>query len=71
ITSAGWMESMLFRGFQLVVLWRVGTEVLAGLGYSTAGLLWISGLGWLAVFGVWFARFGRVLTRPRVDGQPG
>ncbi|MDH4226034.1 MAG: NnrS family protein, partial [Deltaproteobacteria bacterium] len=43
ITSAGWMESMLFRGFQLVVLWRVGTEVLAGLGYSTAGLLWISG----------------------------
>jgi uncharacterized protein involved in response to NO len=62
---------MLFWGFQAVPLARVLPEVL---GYWFPALsvhgFW-AGLGWVLVFGVWFARVGPALMRPRVDGRPG
>lgn len=61
----------IFWAFQLVPIARVAPEIA---GYWVPGLagqgFW-SGLGWSAIFGLWFFLFAPVLMRPRSDGRPG
>lgn len=61
----------LFLAWQGVALARVLPEI-AGFWWPQWGLhgFW-SGIGWVAVFGLWFARVGPALMRPRSDGRPG
>ncbi len=53
-----------FWGMQAVAVLRIAGEFAGGLSLLAA-------LGWLAAFGVWYARFAPVYVRPRPDGQPG
>lgn len=54
----------VFWGMQAVALLRVAGEFVAHLSLLAA-------FGWLAAFGVWYARFAPVYVKPRPDGQPG
>ena len=53
---------------QTVAVLRILAELVPS---SQAGLLVIAAFGWLAVFGIWAARFLPVYLRPRADGRPG
>jgi uncharacterized protein involved in response to NO len=54
----------VFWGVQAVALLRVAGEFVAHLTLLAA-------FGWLAAFGVWYAKFAPLYVRPRADGQPG
>lgn len=59
----------LFWLYQIVVLARIGGEWAGGQGF--ANLIWLSSLGWLAVFGIWVRVHLPMFLRPRPDGRPG
>lgn len=69
--ATGRFVAGLFYGFQLVPLARIVPEI-AGFWLPAMAIqgYW-AGLGWVAAFGVWFARFAPVLMRPRADGRLG
>jgi len=38
---------------------------------GAASLSFLAALGWLAVFGAWYAKFAPIYLKPRPDGHPG
>ena len=63
--------AILFYAFQLAPLLRIAPEMAAPWWPALRVQGFWSGLVWLVVFGLWFARIGPVLMRPRSDGRPG
>ncbi|MBI2306403.1 MAG: NnrS family protein [Rhodocyclales bacterium] len=59
----------LFWLFQGVVLLRLGGEWFTELGAFSP--VWLSALGWLAVFGMWGRVHLSMFLKPRPDGRPG
>ncbi len=59
----------LFWLLQPVVLLRLTGEFVELSG--PANLIWLSGLGWIAVFGQWSRVHLLMFVRPRPDGRPG
>jgi uncharacterized protein involved in response to NO len=59
----------IFWTVQGVAALRVVAEFTHLTGFANL-YLWAA-LGWLAAFGVWYARFAPVYLKPRPDGQPG
>jgi uncharacterized protein involved in response to NO len=59
----------IFWGLQAVALVRVAGEFLSQPGPLNLSLL--AALGWLAVFGGWFAKYAPAYVRPRPDGRAG
>jgi uncharacterized protein involved in response to NO len=59
----------VFWGMQAVAVLRVAAEFihLPGAAHPTIQ----AALGWLLVFGAWYAKFAPVYLKPRPDGQPG
>ena len=61
----------LFLGFQAVVVLRIIADCRTG----WPSVLWhpylLAGGLWLICFGIWFAHYGPIYWRPRVDGNPG
>ncbi len=58
----------LFLGFQLTALARIAPDLLglpAGLFYPLAAAIW------LIAYGTWFAKYGPIYWRPRIDHRPG
>lgn len=64
--NATWV---MFWGMQGVALLRILGEFVRLPG--AASLFFLSALGWLAVFGAWYAKFAPIYLKPRPDGQPG
>lgn len=59
----------LFWAYQGVVVLRLLGEVISDGG--AANPVWLSSLGWLAVFGVWGRVHLMMFLKPRPDGRPG
>ena len=59
----------LFLGLEIVVVLRITAEIVPPA--SSAIVMLIAVLGWLAVFGAWGARYLPVYLRRRSDGRPG
>jgi len=59
-----------FCGVQAAAVTRVASEVVTAPGWIQCLLLASIAL-WLAAFGTWTARLGRIYLAPRIDGQPG
>ncbi len=59
----------LFWLFQAVALLRIAGEWTAEAGAFDA--VWLSALGWLAVFGMWGRVHLSMFLKPRPDGRPG
>lgn len=59
----------LFWAFQVVVVTRLAAEFLQWPGLLN--LVWLSALGWLAVFGFWCRLHLPMYIRPRPDGRAG
>ena len=59
-----------FLGLQAATVARVASEIVAAPGWMQHLLLCSMAL-WLAAFGVWTWRLGRIYLVPRSDGQPG
>jgi uncharacterized protein involved in response to NO len=64
--NATWL---MFWGMQGVAVLRVVAEFVLLPG--AASLSFLAALGWLAVFGAWYARFAPVYLQRRADGQSG
>ena len=64
--TATWL---IFWGMQGVAVVRLVAEFAQLSG--AANLSFLAALGWLAVFGVWYAKFAPLYVRPRSDGQAG
>ena len=64
--AATWL---VFWGMQGVAVLRLGAEFVHLPGVANLSILAV--LGWLAVFGVWYAKFAPVYLKPRPDGRPG
>lgn len=64
--NATWV---MFWGMQGVAVLRVLAEFVRLPG--AASLFFLAALGWLAVFGAWYAKFAPIYLKPRPDGQPG
>jgi len=64
--TATWL---IFWGMQGVAVVRLVAEFAQLSG--AANLSFLAALGWLAVFGVWYAKFAPLYVRPRPDGQAG
>ncbi len=60
----------VFLGVQFAAVARVVSEV-ASAPEAIRNLLLSSAAAWLAAFGVWSFRHGRIYLVPRVDGKPG
>jgi uncharacterized protein involved in response to NO len=61
---------MLFWGFQLAALARIGGDL--PLARTAAGHFYLlAAVVWLACFGPWFVKYAPKYWRPRSDGQPG
>ena len=59
----------MFWGMQGVAVLRVLAEFVRLPG--AASLSFLAALGWLAVFGAWYAKFAPVYLQRRPDGQTG
>ncbi len=64
--SATWL---IFWGMQGVAVVRLAAEFVQMSG--AANLSFLAALGWLALFGVWYAKFAPIYVKPRPDGRPG
>lgn len=67
--SADTATWLIFWGMQGVAVVRLAAEFVQLSG--VANLSFIAALGWLAVFGVWYAKFAPIYMKPRPDGRPG
>ncbi|MCB1891347.1 MAG: NnrS family protein, partial [Rhodocyclaceae bacterium] len=59
----------IFWGMQGVAGVRLAAEFVQLSG--AANLSFLAALGWLAVFGFWYAKFAPIYVQPRPDGRPG
>lgn len=59
----------IFWGMQGVAGVRLAAEFVQLSG--AANLSFLAALGWLAVFGAWYAKFAPIYVQPRPDGRPG
>jgi uncharacterized protein involved in response to NO len=64
--NATWL---IFWGMQGVTVLRIAAEFVLLPG--AASLSFLAALGWLAVFGAWYAKFAPAYLKPRPDGRPG
>lgn len=60
---------LIFWGMQGVAVLRIVAEFVLLPG--AASLSFLAALGWLAVFGAWYAKFAPIYLKPRPDGRPG
>ena len=60
---------LIFWGMQGVAVLRIVAEFVLLPG--AASLSFLAALGWLAVFGAWYAKFAPIYLKPRPDGHPG
>lgn len=67
--SADTATWLMFWGMQGVAVLRLVAEFVHLTG--AANLFFLAALGWLAVFGAWYARFAPIYVKPRPDGRPG
>ena len=67
--AAGWAEISAFTLLQLAAVVRVVATLLAPGTYRQAVLA--SGTLWTLAFAAFLVRYWAILTRPRIDGQPG
>ena len=66
---AGWSETAAFILIQLAAAVRVGATFIPGQYYRQAVVA--AGVLWSLAFAVFLIRYWAILTRPRIDGQPG
>lgn len=64
--NATWL---IFWGMQGVAVLRIVAEFVQLPGL--ASLSFLAALGWLIVFGAWYAKFAPTYLKPRPDGRPG
>jgi len=64
-------DELVFAIFQIGVLARVGTGLTTVWFPQMNEWIWVSGLFWLASFGLWGCRYLPMYFSARVDGQPG
>lgn len=64
--NATWL---IFWGMQGVAVLRIVAEFVLLPG--AASLSFLAALGWLAVFGAWYAKFAPIYLKSRPDGHPG
>ncbi len=60
---------IIFWAMQGVAVLRLAAEFVQLSG--VANLSFLAALIWLAVFGVWYAKFAPIYVKPRPDGRPG